>query len=208
MVELSNKVVLFRNMIWNEMKQQSEKELYARAEQNTQFIEQKRQALQRETEQYVESHVRRAQFAARERIAVLKQENQRAFLETQRQCFDALTESIQQKFADFVDTEGYQHALETHLQKALDGMGKASLLYVRDADRTLARTVAGEIAMLPLPASEIGGFILVNADQTQRVRMTFQKLIDDNTYRIGRALDDWMRHTVLTEAVSAGGERV
>lgn len=207
MVELSNKVVLFRNMIWNEMKQQSEHQLYAYAEQNSQLIEQKREALKREAENYITSHVQRAQLAAREQIAVRKQENQRVFLETQRQCFDALTESIRQKFADFVTTKAYRNSFQQRLREALASVGEASRLYVLERDRALAQEIVGPAMPLSeLPPSEIGGFILVNADETQRVRLTFEKLIEDNTYRIGRALDEWMRHTVLTEAVTTGGK--
>lgn len=201
MVELQNKLVLFRNLIWSEMKQKSEQQLYASAEQNSKMIAQRRAALEREARTYVSQHVDRAMFQAREKIAIQKQENQRVFLETQKKCFDALTESIRQKFVDFSTTEEYKDWFRSHLKTAIAEIGDVAIISVLERDREMARAiVVDKIAIETMRPIEIGGFLLVNADHTQRIRKTFRSLMQENEYEIGKKLNEWLKEGVLQEA--------
>ena len=119
MVELQNKIVLFRNMIWSEEKRRSEQMLYDSTKQNTKLIEDRKARLKHDADTYVKQHTDRAERAAHERVVVHKQENQRIFLETQRKCLDALNASIRQKFTDFVQTDDYKEWMKKHLLRAL-----------------------------------------------------------------------------------------
>ncbi len=197
MVELQSKVVLFRNMIWSEEKQISEQKLHASTEQNTKLITQRKNKLARDERDYIHQHVERARREANERLAVRKQENQRIFLETQRKCFDALTETIRQKFQQFVGTEEYQDWLRKHLSAAFQSHG-GDEVYVLPQDADIAREVCGaDVIIHEMSPVEIGGFLLVNADQTRRARHTFRHLMQDHAYEIGRALNHWLRHGAL-----------
>ncbi|WP_071705719.1 V-type ATP synthase subunit E [Murdochiella vaginalis] len=200
MVELQSKLALFRNMIWSEEKRRSEQMLYDSTTQNSKLIEERKARLKRESEQYIEQHVDRAKREAREQLVVHRQENQRVFLETQKKCLDALNASIRQKFADFAQTPEYAAWMKKHLRAALEEMDVAEV-HVLDRDQDLAHEICGEdLPIKSMPEEEIGGFVLVDRQQAKRTRHTFQYLIQDNEYEIGRALNDWLMNGAIQEA--------
>lgn len=203
MVELQNKIVLFRNMIWSEEKRRSEQMLYDSTKQNTKLIEDRKARLKHDADTYVKQHTDRAERAAHERVVMHKQENQRIFLETQRKCLDALNASIRQKFTDFVQTDDYKEWMKKHLLRALKELDVAQV-HVLARDMDLAHSICGEdMPIESMPDTEIGGFVLVDRQQAKRTRHTFQYLIQANEYEIGRGLNEWLMNGVVQEAAAA-----
>lgn len=203
MVELQNKIVLFRNMIWSEEKRRSEQMLYDSTKQNSKLIEDRKARLKNDADTYVKQHTDRAERAARERVVVHKQENQRIFLETQRKCLDALNASIRQKFTAFVQTDDYKVWMKKHLLRALKELDVGQV-HVLARDMDLARSICGEdMPIESMPDTEIGGFVLVDRQHAKRTRHTFQYLIQANEYEIGRGLNEWLMNGVVQEAAAA-----
>lgn len=188
MIELENKINLFRGIVWGEAKAKSEKELYESTEKNTESLNQQRAELDKKKADYVERRRKAADFRSKSRISLQKEENKKALLEAKDKCLVELTQILEQRLTDYAKTDAYKKRLADDLKQEVGKFPDAKI-QISPRDRKIAIDAGFPDERLEdLPDSEIGGYAITSGDGRRRRRMTLRATLEDNSYEIGRAL--------------------
>ena len=188
MVELENKINLFRGIVWGEAKAKSEKELYDSTEKYAENLKNQKEELEKKKADYIARRKKAAEFRANSAISGQKEENKKALLAAKAECLEELMHDLENRLEDYTETSAYREVLRKEIEEIIES-GGGETIAVRERDKGLWDTfTAKRISWAVLPDSEIGGYALTSADGKRRIRHTLRARLEEHSYDIGRVL--------------------
>ncbi|MDU2353684.1 MAG: ATPase [Anaerococcus sp.] len=187
MLDLNAKLSTFRKMVWDEEKARSEEQLYNSTNINSQQIEEKKQKLEKDLKNTLESRKSFATIRGNERIAKLEEEQKTNFYAHKEFLLNELVGEIKEKLIEYTKTDEYKNSLSTNIEKKLEELNESS-----DNFEILVRKEDMNLISYPhlgnLDEKYIGGFILKSIDGSYQYNYTYLKKIEEEKYDIGRTL--------------------
>ena len=187
MLDLNAKLSTFRKMVWDEEKARSEQQLYNSTNINSQQIEEKKQKLEKDLKNTLESRKSFATIRGNERIAKLEEEQKTNFYAHKEFLLNELVGEIKEKLIEYTKTDEYKNSLSTNIEKKLEELNESS-----DNFEILVRKEDMNLISYPhlgnLDEKYIGGFILKSIDGSYQYNYTYLKKIEEEKYDIGRTL--------------------
>lgn len=199
MIELENKLELFRRMIWEEAKKESNKALIQAGESASYIIEKRKKEIEENSKESGERHVRLAIEKSNRDLARIKDENRKKLLVKREEFLSRILLDIKFKLYEFSKSQEYRLWLRASLNKLFDNT-EVDRLYVLNKDKELImeyikekELIKEQIKMLPLAEDELGGFIVYDQSGRIRVRHTLLSELEDNSYKIGKEMVKWLK---------------
>ncbi|WP_394271181.1 V-type ATP synthase subunit E [Anaerococcus nagyae] len=187
MLDINQKLTTFRKMVWDEEKARSEEQLYNSTNINSQQIEEKKQKLEKDLKNTLESRKSFATIRGNERIAKLEEEQKTNFYAHKEFLLNELVGEIKEKLIEYTKTDEYKNSLSTNIEKKLEELNESS-----DNFEILVRKEDMNLISYPhlghLDEKYIGGFILKSIDGSYQYNYTYLKKIEEEKYDIGRTL--------------------
>ena len=187
MLDLNATLSTFRKMVWDEEKARSEEQLYNSTNINSQQIEEKKQKLEKDLKNTLESRKSFATIRGNERIAKLEEEQKTNFYAHKEFLLNELVGEIKEKLIEYTKTDEYKNSLSTNIEKKLEELNESS-----DNFEILVRKEDMNLISYPhlghLDEKYIGGFILKSIDGSYQYNYTYLKKIEEEKYDIGRTL--------------------
>lgn len=196
MIQLENKLNIFKRIVYDSKKAQLDDELKALQEKNKKLLDDRRKDLEIEMQDYVERRVQLAKEKKNEAIAKEKDANREAVLTALKAQLEDFLERLEEKAASYVGTEEYKRKLVDDFEEALKSVDTKNLIVaVRPEDRHLLEEKCGEgltVKFEDLDESAIGGFYMYDDKRMFRINASLHEKIYGSSFEIGRLLHNAM----------------
>ena len=187
MLDLNAKLSTFRKMVWDEEKARSEEQLYNSTNINSEQIDEKKQKLEKDLKDTLESRKSFATIRGNERIAKLEEEQKTNFYAHKEYLLNELVGEIKNKLIEYTKTDEYKNSLSSSIDKVLDDLNES-----RDDLEILVKKEDMDLISYPhvgqLDEKYIGGFILKSLDGSYQYNYTYLNKIEEDKYDIGKTL--------------------
>ncbi|WP_297280674.1 V-type ATP synthase subunit E [uncultured Anaerococcus sp.] len=187
MLDLNAKLSTFRKMVWDEEKAKSEEALYNSTNVNSTQIDDKKENLEKDLKETLDSRKSFATIRANEKIAKLEEEQKNNFYAHKEYLLNDLVGEVKNRLIEYSKTDEYKNSLKSNIEQRLKELNESAdnfLILVKKEDQDLVSYPhVGE-----LEERYIGGFILKSLDGSYQYNYTYLKKIEDKKYDIGRSL--------------------
>ena len=187
MLDLNAKLSAFRKMVWDEERAISEKELYDSTAINSKFIEDKKNNLENDLKNALDSRESFAKIRSNEKISKFEQEQKNNFFSHKQYLLNDMVKAIKDKLMTYTQSEEYKNNLDIRIKKSIKDLSLSEdefIVLVKEADKDFVNFDNVEI----MDDKYIGGFILKAKDGSYQYNQTLLNKIDDNKYEIGKTL--------------------
>lgn len=209
MVTFEDKLELFKSMVYDKVKEESDTRVEKLKAENERVLSQSRERLQGEADRIIADMVERGYLKKQEIISQETMEGRRKVLLKLSGFVDTLMQRLYARGAEFAGGEGYREFFLNRLTKALAGIaereysGRTLMLELTAKDRGLFEADIRElferrgcessrIEFLELSSEHIGGFVLTDKDGTFRIDSSLSEMIDENREKVGRMVFEYL----------------
>jgi vacuolar-type H+-ATPase subunit E/Vma4 len=209
MITVNDKLKLFRKRIVGKRQNAYDKKVHELEDKMVLELEERKELLDKDRHKYESSLLKGIKSERKQRLSNARSEKKRRLLLKRRTMIDTLLEGVRDYTKDFVQTPDYNKYLKklimTHLEEIQSLDGFKVYLCERDyAKQGLLQDIfyALDLECRGFDISErqlIGGLILVNLDQSIRLDLSLDSVIEDNKTYMGQLI-----YSLLEEA---GGKR-
>lgn len=183
MLDLSSKISSFRKMVWTNEKKKSEKQLYDSTENSSKALNEIKNNLEKEYNNYMKQREEFAKSRKNEKIANISQQEKTLYNRFKEDLLNKLVDEIRLKLINYSQTEEYKNKLKKKATEVLEELSKTDdslILTVKKSDQDLF-----SFPTKIMEDNKIGGFIIQNKNLTYQYDFTLEKILDNYKYEIG-----------------------
>lgn len=183
MLDLSAKISSFRKMVWSNEKRKSEKQLYDSTDYSSKTINEIKNNLEKNYNQYIEKREEFAKARKNEKIANISQIKKTSYYKFKQSLLNQLIEEIKEELKTYSNSDEYKKKLvkeANEVYKNLSENNKDLILCVKKSDQNLF-----DFNTDIMDDSKIGGFVIKNKDLTYQYDYSLEKKLENYKYEIG-----------------------
>lgn len=187
------KIKLYQQMIFEEENRRAQTQLEKLKGENEEKLARRTRELAAWKEDLVRRRVSAANLRKQELLSAQDQDNIEMLLQKREEIAQDLLQKIIEKARAYVQTNEYRVKFQERLNALIAETDETEFhLQVRDEDKKTVEKLAKEsgktIYTEPLPEEKVGGFVLQDLARSYAVEDTIASRIDQNRYRITKAL--------------------
>lgn len=183
MLDLSAKISSFRKMVWSNEKRKSEKQLYDSTDYSSKTINEIKNNLEKNYNQYIEKREEFAKARKNEKIANISQIKKTSYYKFKQSLLNQLIEEIKEELKIYSNSDEYKKKLvkeANEVYKNLSENNKDLILCVKKSDQNLF-----DFNTDIMDDSKIGDFVIKNKDLTYQYDYSLEKKLENYKYEIG-----------------------
>lgn len=183
MLDLSAKISSFRKMVWSNEKRKSEKQLYDSTDYSSKTINEIKNNLEKNYNQYIEKREEFAKARKNEKIANISQIKKTSYYKFKQSLLNQLIDEIKEELKTYSNSDEYKKKLvkeANEVYKNLSENNKDLILCVKKSDQNLF-----DFNTDIMDDSKIGGFVIKNKDLTYQYDYSLEKKLENYKYEIG-----------------------
>lgn len=183
MLDLSAKISSFRKMVWSNEKRKSEKQLYDSTDYSSKTINEIKNNLEKNYNQYIEKREEFAKARKNEKIANISQIKKTSYYKFKQSLLNQLIDEIKEELKTYSNSDEYKKKLvkeANEVYKNLSENNKDLILCVKKSDQNLF-----DFNTDIIDDSKIGGFVIKNKDLTYQYDYSLEKKLENYKYEIG-----------------------
>ena len=183
MLDLSAKISSFRKMVWSNEKRKSEKQLYDSTDYSSKTLNEIKNNLEKNYNQYIEKREEFAKARKNEKIANISQHKKTSYNKFKESLLNQLIEEIKEELKTYSKSDEYRQKLVKEAKIVYENLSKKQddlILCVKKSDQDLF-----DFETDLMDDSKIGGFIIKNKDLTYQYDYSLEKNLDNYKYEIG-----------------------
>lgn len=209
MVTFEDKLELFKSMVYDKVREESDARIEKLTAEKERILAQNRERLQLEAEQIIEDMVERGALKKQEIISREAMEGKRKTLLKLGDFVDSLMKRLSIRGIEFATTDGYREFFLNKLTKAFADIsaseceGRTLVLELTENDRLRLEDdikviferkacKRSSLELIKLADEHIGGFVLADKDGTFRINSTLSEMIDESRERVGRMVFEYL----------------
>lgn len=183
MLDLSAKISSFRKMVWSNEKRKSEKQLYDSTDYSSKTLNEIKNNLEKNYNQYIEKREEFAKARKNEKIANISQIKKTSYYKFKQSLLNQLIDEIKEELKTYSNSDEYKKKLvkeANEVYKNLSENNKDLILCVKKSDQNLF-----DFNTDIMDDSKIGGFVIKNKDLTYQYDYSLEKKLENYKYEIG-----------------------
>lgn len=183
MLDLSAKISSFRKMVWSNEKRKSEKQLYDSTDYSSKTINEIKNNLEKNYNQYIEKREEFAKARKNEKIANISQIKKTSYYKFKQSLLNQLIDEIKEELKTYSNSDEYKKKLvkeANEVYKNLSENNKDLILCVKKSDQNLF-----DFNTDIMDDSKIGDFVIKNKDLTYQYDYSLEKKLENYKYEIG-----------------------
>lgn len=183
MLDLSAKISSFRKMVWSNEKRKSEKQLYDSTDYSSKTLNEIKNNLEKNYNQYIEKREEFAKARKNEKIANISQIKKTSYYKFKESLLNQLIDEIKEELKTYSNSDEYKKKLvkeANEVYKNLSENNKDLILCVKKSDQNLF-----DFNTDIMDDSKIGGFVIKNKDLTYQYDYSLEKKLENYKYEIG-----------------------
>lgn len=191
MLDINSKISSFRKMIWDSEKEKSQSQLQESAQKNKKVLEDKKERLDRDFNDYINKRKAFAEYRKNELIAKENESAKDKYYRHKKEILDDLKNHIINELIAYTDSDDYKKNLTEDIDREYKKLRDEDpdtdyFIAVLDKDMDLLKEKSYELKSLP--DKYIGGFLIKSQDGSFQYDFTLIRKLEDYKYEIGKSL--------------------